>query len=66
MSAGVWRWRGEVTSWKSKTNVWAAGKFTMEILADQTDHRAGAGQGRASPQDFINKIIDFYFQSSPV
>ena len=38
----------------------------MEILADQTDHRAGAGQGRASPQDFINKIIDFYFQSSPV
>ena len=37
----------------------------MEILADQTDHRAGAGQGRASPQDFINKIIDFYFQFSP-
>ena len=38
----------------------------MEILPEQTDHRAGeAGQGRASPQHFINKIIDFYFQFSP-
>ena len=61
-----------MTSWKYKTEMSeqssraGGGKFTMEILADQTDHRAGAGQGRASPQDFINKIIDFYFQSSPV
>ena len=43
-----------MTSWKYKTEMSeqssrAGGKFTMEILADQTDHRAGAGQGRAGP-----------------